>query len=257
MQRLGEKAAPSRRKMIPEMFALRRTGLLGIFLTIGCFAGCSEPAAAGDGMTGGGATSTGGPAADAGAMRDVVATPPDGNGSSDTGTVRGDASRLVDTGVPLRDGAAPSDAPPLRPDSASVSSDAGSVSSDARSASSDAGSISSDAGSASSDAGAASSDGGPARAFVHPGLLHSAQDFERMKTKVQASAEPWKSGWDRLVANAHAALGWTPRPAAAVYRGADGTHPENYAQLFNDAAAAYALALRWKVSGDSAYADKS
>src|SRR3954471_434085 len=53
------------------------------------------------------------------------------------------------------------------------------------------------------------------------------------------------------------ALGWTPRPAAAVYRGADGTHPENYGQLYNDAGAAYALALRWKVSGDSAYADKS
>jgi len=78
-----------------------------------------------------------------------------------------------------------------------------------------------------------------------------------MTSQVAAGAQPWKSGWDRLVANAHASLNWTPNPTAVVYRGADGVHPENYAQLYNDAAAAYALALRWKISGDAAYADKS
>ena len=34
-------------------------------------------------------------------------------------------------------------------------------------------------------------------------------------------------------------------------------HAENYPLLFNDAAAAYALALRWKVSCDDAYAGKA
>jgi hypothetical protein len=107
-------------------------------------------------------------------------------------------------------------------------------------------------------AGAVSSTGGAGgRPFVHPGLLHSAQDLERMRAKVMENAQPWKSGWDRLVANAHAALTWNARPVATVYRGANGTNPENYAQLFNDAAAAYALALRWKISGEKTYADKS
>jgi hypothetical protein len=78
-----------------------------------------------------------------------------------------------------------------------------------------------------------------------------------MKAKITAGAEPWTSGWNRLVANSHSSLTWTARPTATVYRGANGTNPENYAQLFNDAAAAYALALRWKISGDGAYADKS
>src|SRR5262249_58187891 len=78
-----------------------------------------------------------------------------------------------------------------------------------------------------------------------------------MKAKVDAGAEPWLSGWQRLIANAHAQLTWTARPAAMVYRGADGTNPENYGQLYNDAAAAYALALRWKISGDGSYADRS
>jgi hypothetical protein len=92
-------------------------------------------------------------------------------------------------------------------------------------------------------------------AFVHPGLLHSAADFERMKTRVASGGEPWTAGWQRLVANPHASAKWTPRPVPVVYRGFDGTHPENYTLLYNDAAAAYALALRWKISGDASYAD--
>ncbi|MES1210229.1 MAG: alginate lyase family protein, partial [Pseudomonadota bacterium] len=99
--------------------------------------------------------------------------------------------------------------------------------------------------------------GGQPTGFLHPGLLHADADFARMKSKVDAGAEPWLSGWQKLTANAHAQLTWTARPVAMVYRGADGTHPENYAQLFNDAAAAYALAVRWKVSGDARYADKA
>jgi hypothetical protein len=60
-----------------------------------------------------------------------------------------------------------------------------------------------------------------------------------MIAKVAAGAQPWKSGWDRLVANAHSSLTRAPNPAAVVYRGLDGVHPENYAQLYNDAAAAW------------------
>ena len=40
-----------------------------------------------------------------------------------------------------------------------------------------------------------------------------------------------------------------------VYRGADGVHAENYAELYNDIAAAYALDLRWKISSSTSYAD--
>jgi hypothetical protein len=107
------------------------------------------------------------------------------------------------------------------------------------------------------DSASDASAGGSTGAFVHPGLLHSAEDFERMKARVAASAQPWRSSWDRLLVNAHSSLNYTPRPVPIVYRGANGVNPENYAQLFNDVAAAYALALRWKISGDAAYADKA
>jgi hypothetical protein len=97
-----------------------------------------------------------------------------------------------------------------------------------------------------------------AASFAHPGALHTQADLERMKSKVEQGAQPWLDGWNVLVKNPHASLNWTPRPADVVYRGKDGGgHPENYALLFNDAAAAYAQALRWKISGDAAYADKA
>ncbi|HWW06277.1 alginate lyase family protein [Collimonas sp.] len=97
-----------------------------------------------------------------------------------------------------------------------------------------------------------------AASFAHPGALHTQADLDRMKTKVGQGAQPWLDGWNVLVKNPHASLNWTPHPVEVVYRGKDGAgHPENYASLFNDAAAAYALALRWKISGDAAYADKA
>jgi len=94
-------------------------------------------------------------------------------------------------------------------------------------------------------------------AFVHPGLLHTEQDFDRMREKVAARAEPWLSGWNKLLANRHSSLQWKPRPVEVVFRGNQSAHPQNYPLLFNDIAAAYACALRWRVSGDPAYADKS
>lgn len=95
-----------------------------------------------------------------------------------------------------------------------------------------------------------------AQTFVHPGALHTQADFDRMSTKVTQGAQPWVDGWNMLINNSHASLHWTPRPQEIIYRGKDG-HPENYRTLYNDIAAAYALALRWKVSGDDAYADKA
>ncbi|MCD5995711.1 alginate lyase family protein [Pseudomonas sp. CDFA 602] len=96
-----------------------------------------------------------------------------------------------------------------------------------------------------------------ASTFIHPGALHTQADFDRMKTKVTQHLQPWTDGWNVLIKNPHAALAWTPRAQSVIYRGYNGTDKENYALLFNDAAAAYALALRWKVSGDAAYADKA
>ena len=91
--------------------------------------------------------------------------------------------------------------------------------------------------------------------FRHPGMLHTDSDFVRMKAKVDANAVPWITSWNLLTANSLASATYSPKPAASVYRGADGTHAQNYSQLYKDAAAAYALALRWMISGDTSFAD--
>ncbi|CAN7502241.1 alginate lyase family protein [Pseudoduganella sp. LjRoot289] len=89
--------------------------------------------------------------------------------------------------------------------------------------------------------------------FTHPGLLHTSADFTRMAAKYTTS--PWSDSWALLIANGHAQSTYSPSPQAVVYRGSDGVHAENYSKLMNDAAAAYECAVRWKISGNTAYAN--
>jgi hypothetical protein len=91
--------------------------------------------------------------------------------------------------------------------------------------------------------------------FIHPGLLHTQLDFDRMAQNY--TRDPWNGSWNLLINNSHSSLTRSPAPVAIVYRGADGVHSENYSRLFNDIAAAYACALRWKITGNTAYADKA
>lgn len=79
-----------------------------------------------------------------------------------------------------------------------------------------------------------------------------------MAEKVRVKASPWVDSWNLLIANqSYANLGRNPSPQVVVYRGFDGTHSQNYITLCRDAATAYGCALRWKISGDTAYADQA
>ncbi|TVY39655.1 hypothetical protein LOCC1_G008224 [Lachnellula occidentalis] len=60
-------------------------------------------------------------------------------------------------------------------------------------------------------------------ALVHPGMLHTDDDFTRMKSKVDANTTPWITGWNMLIANSHSSLTYTASPLPIVYRGYDGT----------------------------------
>lgn len=91
-----------------------------------------------------------------------------------------------------------------------------------------------------------------AGAFVHPGLLHSDNDFNRMKQMVNAGTQPYLDGWNQLVNSPLSQSGWTPRATATIIRGGTG---DNVALLFNDVARAYQNALRWKISGNTANGD--
>lgn len=94
----------------------------------------------------------------------------------------------------------------------------------------------------------------PAQAavFAHPGLLHTAAGFTDLKAKSAATTAPWSSGWAAVKANARSQSSWTAKPVTALNIGGSG---ENFAQLLDDAHAAYQNALRWKLSGVTAHAD--
>jgi len=94
-----------------------------------------------------------------------------------------------------------------------------------------------------------------ASAFVHPGALHTAQDFERINTHVANAHEPWNSTWTLLTKSPYSQSSYQPSPQETVYRGANGVDSENYQNLYRDVAAAYQLALRWKISNDTTFAD--
>jgi hypothetical protein len=91
--------------------------------------------------------------------------------------------------------------------------------------------------------------------FTHPGILHTQTDLDRIKVKVNAGAQPWKSGWDKLVTNSYAQKTYAPNPQDTVCCGNVCPHGETFMPLARDCAAAYQNALRYRISGDTAYAN--
>ncbi|WP_026713212.1 alginate lyase family protein [Flavobacterium daejeonense] len=91
----------------------------------------------------------------------------------------------------------------------------------------------------------------------HVGGIHTDADYTRVKAKLEAGTEPWTSGWNKLIANSHAQSTYSPSPVEKLIRGgksAEEPDPDNYSRAMNDVAAAYQLALRWKISGNAVYA---
>jgi hypothetical protein len=89
--------------------------------------------------------------------------------------------------------------------------------------------------------------------ITHPGMLHTQADLTRMRDRVRAGAEPWLSGWRKLVANPHSASTWRPKPQRTIVRGGHG--PQNYSVLYHDVHAAYQNALRYRITGEQAHGD--
>ncbi|NYF80268.1 LamG-like jellyroll fold domain-containing protein [Granulicella arctica] len=89
--------------------------------------------------------------------------------------------------------------------------------------------------------------------FTHPGLMHTRADFVRMTQKCATS--PWAGSWKLLVANPKVTLSYSSAPVSVIYRGNDVA--QNFSRLYNECAAMYGMALRWKITGDAAYAAKA
>ncbi|MBN2164763.1 MAG: RICIN domain-containing protein [Marinilabiliaceae bacterium] len=92
------------------------------------------------------------------------------------------------------------------------------------------------------------------QAFVHPGILHTQSDFDRMAKKVNAGEEPYLGSYELLVNSSEAQLSWNPRATATIIRGGTG---DNVALLYRDVQAAYQHALLWKITGNTNHGNKA
>jgi hypothetical protein len=95
-----------------------------------------------------------------------------------------------------------------------------------------------------------------AKPFVHPGLLHTRADLDRMRQRVAAGAEPWRSGFEQLANH------WQSQADYELL----GPHPrvvrDPRESLFNtamvaDGNAAYQNALMWCIIEEEAHARKA
>lgn len=88
--------------------------------------------------------------------------------------------------------------------------------------------------------------------FRHPGLLVTEDDFSRIRAHIKAGQQPWADWWNKLCADRATSLDVKPNPLAGVYR-ADNS---KFA-MYRDIQRAWCLALRWRLSDDTRYADKA
>lgn len=104
----------------------------------------------------------------------------------------------------------------------------------------------------------------------HPCMLHTSDDFTRIQNHLSMS--PWQEAYAHLCASSRAQTGQADHTSALLdgylkrmdYNnwGPNGSHGQyadynNYTSAMYDAATCYQLALRYRISGDTSYADNA
>lgn len=102
----------------------------------------------------------------------------------------------------------------------------------------------------------ANTSGKPAKAagFIHPGVLMNRAQLDEIKKRVAAGTEPQKKAFEALKASPLGALDYVPHPRATVECGPRSTPDLGCKAEQADSEAAYAQALLWHITGNSAYA---
>ncbi len=103
--------------------------------------------------------------------------------------------------------------------------------------------------------GTTSPDYNPEKGFRHPGALHTQEDFDRVKALLAANDPITVAAYANLVSNAYSQSNVQTYPTEIIVRG--GGSGENYMNAARGAAMAYQNALRWKISGDAAHAERA
>ena len=98
--------------------------------------------------------------------------------------------------------------------------------------------------------------------YQHPCAMYSDADFARVKTMLDDGTAPQavKDEFEKLKNSAYALPNYVADPTEWIVRGdptGTGVDRENYDKAMRDAAAAYQLAMLWKLTGNVEYANAS
>jgi hypothetical protein len=87
--------------------------------------------------------------------------------------------------------------------------------------------------------------------FIHPGITNSKAELDFIKSKVNAGAEPWTSGYNKMMTSKVSSLSYVARPCTSI--GFDSCN----GPIREDSASAYSHALQYYIKGNKANADKA
>lgn len=90
------------------------------------------------------------------------------------------------------------------------------------------------------------------RGFIHPGMLHTASDFERVRQQLKDGNAKVTEAYNILKSAAYAQSNAATYPVETIVRG--GGTGENYINAARGATIAYQNALRWRIEGNKACA---
>lgn len=81
--------------------------------------------------------------------------------------------------------------------------------------------------------------------FVHPGVLHTKKDVQRIRAATEAKESPYVEALEDLLKNPFTDPNWKPRPMETVVRGGPGN---NVAAMYIDIHRAYQCTLVWAIT---------
>lgn len=91
------------------------------------------------------------------------------------------------------------------------------------------------------------------RGFVHPGCLHTNEDFDRIRKQLEDGNPTVVEGYNKLRLSPYASSSFITYPVETIIRG--GGSGENYMNAARGGAAAYLNAVMWKITGNKAHAN--
>jgi len=95
------------------------------------------------------------------------------------------------------------------------------------------------------------------KSFVHPGIAHTAADFEFIKGKIATKQKLWLDAFEQLQRSRQGRLSWKPDPRKHVERGVRNNPNIGASDFINDGLSAYTHSLLWVLTENEDHALKA